>query len=230
MILTRDTAWVTLPSSVERLRLGSEVESCNGHGRNPYGLIGSLMSLAATNRVIDLLTAHATVDYIGESISQLEHALQCAHFARRAHAKPDAVVAALLHDIGHLVDPSAPQMAGLGTCDHERLGAQWLRALGMRESVVRLVEGHVQAKRFLAFSNPRYRQRLSAASLGTLAFQGGPMTPQEATDFQQDPDHKRMLALRQWDEQAKEIDLCVAPLETYRPFIASQFIGAGSLR
>ena len=42
--------------------------------------------------------------YFGESVSMTEHALQAAYFARTAGAPPGLVVAALLHDIGHLVD------------------------------------------------------------------------------------------------------------------------------
>ncbi len=40
----------------------------------------------------------------------------------------------------------------------------------------RLVEYHVQAKRYLTFSQPDYYARLSEASRRTLAYQGGVMT------------------------------------------------------
>lgn len=38
----------------------------------------------ATQDLVALLEDRGTGDYIGESISQLEHSLQCAHFAKQA--------------------------------------------------------------------------------------------------------------------------------------------------
>ena len=45
-------------------------------------------------------------DYIGEPVSQREHALQAAAHARASGAPKAAVLAALLHDVGHLQYPS----------------------------------------------------------------------------------------------------------------------------
>src|SRR3954469_16102883 len=113
--------------------------------------------------------------YIGEPVSQLEHALQCAELARSANAGSHEVLAALFHDIGHLVAPSgAAEMDDLGILDHEGLGAEWLAALVFRANVCDLVRAHVAAKRYLACRKPGYYARLSDASRGTLAFQGGP--------------------------------------------------------
>jgi len=41
--------------------------------------------------------------YFGEAVSQTEHALQTAHLAEKAVAPDMLVVAALLHDLGHLL-------------------------------------------------------------------------------------------------------------------------------
>jgi hypothetical protein len=38
--------------------------------------------------LITLLEERGTGDYIGESISQLEHSLQCAHYAKQAGSYP----------------------------------------------------------------------------------------------------------------------------------------------
>lgn len=37
-----------------------------------------------TQTLIKLLEERGTSDYIGESVNQLEHSLQCAHFANQA--------------------------------------------------------------------------------------------------------------------------------------------------
>ena len=144
-------------------------------------------------------------DYIGEPISQLEHAQQAALLARKAGANSDVVLAAFFHDIGHLCAPlNAAEMDGLGVLNHESIGAEFLRKHGLRGMVPDLVELHVQAKRYLCCRNQIYRSRLSAASRGTLAFQGGVMTEAEAEDFESHPLFRDILRLRAWDEAAKE--------------------------
>ena len=148
--------------------------------------------------------------YFGEPVTQLEHALQCAHLAEQAGADEETVMAAFLHDIGHLLPPELVSveatmgyMDGYGTIDHERLGADFLREQGFFEKVAQLIENHVNAKRYLVYKNPDYFARLSEASLKTLEFQGGPMRTGEALAFETNPYFKGILQLRVWDEQAK---------------------------
>ncbi|GAB4017011.1 HD domain-containing protein [Spirosoma koreense] len=143
--------------------------------------------------------------YFGEPVTQLEHALQCGLLAEEAEADDETVVAAFLHDIGHLLPPELANgyMDGYGTVDHEKLGADYLRKMGFSEKVAQLIEHHVNAKRYLVYKNPNYFARLSEASLKTLEFQGGPMTPAEAAAFETNPYFKGILLMRVWDEQAK---------------------------
>ena len=146
-------------------------------------------------------------DYIGEPISQLEHMLQAATLAHQSGADNELILAAFFHDVGHLcAPPSTPQMDGLGVVNHEGLGARLLKTVGFSSRITQLVELHVQAKRYLCFKNPNYYRQLSSASKGTLQFQGGVMSAQEAADFQQHPLFKDTLRLRVWDEQAKVPD------------------------
>ena len=42
--------------------------------------------------------------YDGEGVTQLEHALQTANLAQHSGATPALVTAALLHDLGHLLN------------------------------------------------------------------------------------------------------------------------------
>ena len=53
-------------------------------------------------------------------ITVLAHALQCAQLAEWAHADPALVAAALLHDLGQLMDAgdAEPQEQGLDLADH----------------------------------------------------------------------------------------------------------------
>lgn len=155
--------------------------------------------------------------YFGEPITQVEHALQSAYLAEQAGADDETIVAALLHDIGHLLPPESAEgyMDGYGTVDHEKLGADFLRARGFPEKVAQLIEHHVNAKRYLVFKNPKYFARLSEASLKTLEFQGGPMSEAEAATFEANPYFKGILQMRTWDEQAKIPDLATPSMEYY---------------
>jgi predicted HD phosphohydrolase len=147
------------------------------------------------------------IDYIGESISQLEHARQAAWLAWESGSSESLVLGAFFHDIGHLcAGPDAPQMDGLGVVDHEGIGAQELREHGLGGEVADLVEQHVQAKRYFCFIRPNYLQRLSVASRGTLDFQGGPMEAEQARSFEAHPLFNQILRLRTWDEAAKVVE------------------------
>lgn len=167
--------------------------------------------------ITSLFTQGGHDAYFGEPVTQLEHALQCAQLAEQSGADKETVVAAFLHDIGHLLPPerAGNYMDGYGTVDHERLGADYLRERGFSEKVAQLIENHVNAKRYLVARNPAYFERLSEASLKTLGFQGGPMTPDEARAFEVNPYYKEILQLRGWDEQAKIPDLSTPGLDYY---------------
>jgi len=167
----------------------------------------------AVDELFALYQAHGHDDYIGEPVSQLEHMYQAAQLAEAAGADDEVVLAAFFHDLGHLCAAhTAPSMAGFGVVDHEQLGADYLRARGFSARLARLVQSHVQAKRYLTYKYPSYLQQLSPASRATLAFQGGVMSAAEAEAFEQDPDAELILQLRQWDEQAKEANQPVGSL------------------
>lgn len=155
-------------------------------------------------------------DYIGEPVSQLEHMSQAAQRAMAEGFDDEVVLAAFFHDIGHICTQGAENMGGFGVVSHERLGADYLRRAGFSERLARLVEYHVQAKRYLTFKEPGYYERLSQASRRTLEYQGGVMSAEEARAFEQDPLCTVSLRLRQWDEQAKELWVPVMDLQVLK--------------
>ena len=59
------------------------------------------MSIA--DDVFNIFQRRGSGAYFGDRVSMTEHALQAAYFAREESAPPTLIVAALLHDIGHLV-------------------------------------------------------------------------------------------------------------------------------
>jgi phosphonate degradation associated HDIG domain protein len=153
-----------------------------------------------------------------DTVTQTEHALQSAALAERDSAEPPLVVAALLHDIGHLLVDEHNGHDGFLTRDeqHERLGAavlaRWLPA-----TVTGPIALHVPAKRYLVATDPDYAATLSPASLRSLAVQGGPMSPAEATTFIRRRYANPACRLRRWDDRAKVANLAIPPFEHYRP-------------
>lgn len=166
--------------------------------------------------VFGLYEEHGAADYIGEPVSQIEHMSQAAQRAMAEGFDDEVVLAAFFHDIGHLCGQGADNMGGYGVVSHERLGADYLRRAGFSERMAKLVEYHVQAKRYLTFSQPDYYARLSEASRRTLAYQGGVMSADEAHSFEQDPLCAVSLRMRHWDEQAKEMHVPVLDLEVLK--------------
>ncbi|MBV4453253.1 MULTISPECIES: phosphonate degradation HD-domain oxygenase [Pseudomonas] len=167
----------------------------------------------AIAEVFGLYERHGTADYIGEPVSQIEHMSQAAQLAMAEGVNDEVILAAFFHDIGHLCAQGGENMGGYGAVSHERLGAEYLRRAGFSERLTTLVEYHVQAKRYLTFSEPDYYARLSEASRRTLAYQGGMMSAEEARTFEQDPLCAVSLRLRHWDEQAKHMHVPVLDLQ-----------------
>lgn len=175
--------------------------------------------------VFGLYEQHGAADYIGEPVSQIEHMSQAAQRAMAEGFDDEVVLAAFFHDIGHLCGQGADNMGGYGVVSHERLGADYLRRAGFSERMAKLVEYHVQAKRYLTFSQPDYYARLSEASRRTLAYQGGVMSADEAHSFEQDPLCAVSLRMRHWDEQAKELNVPVLDLKLHK-FKAARLLAA----
>ncbi|MFC3417854.1 HD domain-containing protein [Algoriphagus hitonicola] len=168
--------------------------------------------------IFNLYDKHGNEDYIGEPVSQLEHMYQSALLAQSEGRDEQVVLAAFFHDIGHLITHliKTDSMSGFGVKRHEIIGANFLRELGFPEKIALLVENHVQAKRYLTFISPDYYQLLSEASRQTLRYQGGPMNEKEAQDFENHELFKLSLAMRKWDEEAKEENIPVGNLHTFR--------------
>ena len=74
--------------------------------------------------IVRLFQERGDAAYVGEPVSQTEHALQTAWAAERAAASKALIAAALLHDIGHLLHDLPEDCAEQGIDDaHEVRGA-----------------------------------------------------------------------------------------------------------
>lgn len=178
---------------------------------------------ARVDEVFDLFDRFGNADYIGEAISQLEHGCQAAQCAEKEGFSEEVILAALFHDIGHLCEMNGdqPQMGGYGVMEHEKLGADFLRDRGFSDNMAKLVQSHVEAKRYLCFADADYFGKLSDASKKTLEYQGGVMTEAEAADFEQDPLFHTIIRMRHWDEMAKEVAVPLPDMQRYRQMAIS---------
>lgn len=181
------------------------------------------MTEEAVARLADLYARRGANSYVGEPVTQLEHAAQAAELARGEGYDDEVVCAAFLHDVGHLCgdDGHGERMGRWGVAHHERVGADYLSRMGFSDRVVALVARHVDAKRYLTRTRPDYYEQLSEASKQTLKFQGGPMSAAEAAEFEADPLFDLILKLREWDEAAKVTGGAPATLEGYARLFAA---------
>ncbi|WP_454765520.1 phosphonate degradation HD-domain oxygenase [Cupriavidus campinensis] len=161
-------------------------------------------------RIETLFASHGTAWYGGEAISQTAHALQCAQLAEQAGEPAPLIVAALLHDVGHLM------LAESSTTDmrHQEAAAQALAGL-FGDDVTEPVRLHVAAKRYLCAADPAYFATLSPASVHSLALQGGPYDAAQASAFIASPHAEAAVRLRRYDDLAKVVDLPTPALEHY---------------
>ena len=151
--------------------------------------------MTAVETIGELFAGPGAQAYLGEPVSIGAHMRQAGALAEGAGADGSLVAAALLHDIGHL--------RGETDAGHGEAGAQWL-SQWFGEVVTEPVRLHVAAKRFLCAVEPGYFGLLSAESVRTLICQGGPMTPGEAAAFEALPHARDAVAVRRWDDQAKD--------------------------
>jgi phosphonate degradation associated HDIG domain protein len=166
--------------------------------------------------LIDIFNSKGDELYGGEEVTQLQHGLQAAYFAEQENASNDLVVAALLHDIGHLLHELPDNATEQGIDDvHEALGAQFL-ATYFNDLIVDVVKLHVEAKRYLCLVEPGYYSTLSSTSKASLLLQGGIMSSTEKELFEHHTYYQEAVMARKWDDLAKDPAIVTRPIESYK--------------
>ena len=172
--------------------------------------------MALTLRHIEgLFEAHGHIEYSGEGVTQLEHALQAAQLAEQAGAAPELVTAAFLHDLGHMLNLRGETPSARGIDDqHQYFAIPFLRPL-FPLSVIEPIRLHVDAKRALCALEPGYYEALSEDSKRSLVLQGGVYTPEQAAAFRAKPHAEDAMRVRRWDDAAKVAGATTPPLSYY---------------
>ena len=151
--------------------------------------------MTAVEVIGELFAGLGARDYLGEPVTIGEHMLQAGALAEAAGAEGPLVAAALLHDVGYLLKETDTR--------HGEAGARWL-SQWFGQAVTEPVRLHVAAKRYLCAVDAGYFGLLSAESVRTLSLQGGLMTAVEIAAFEALPQARDAVAVRRWDDQAKD--------------------------
>ncbi len=185
--------------------------------------------MTAVEEIGELFDGPGARDYLGEPVTIGEHMRQAGALAQAAGAPPALIAAALLHDVGHLLwrEMDGPPGGSGGTSPQERTedrhgeaGAGWL-SQWFGPEVTEPVRLHVAAKRYLCAVDAGYAGLLSAESVRTLAVQGGPMPAAEAAQFEAGPHARDAVAVRRWDDQAKDPAAAAPPFGHFAPLVAA---------
>ena len=158
--------------------------------------------------------------FYDESVTQLEHACQCANQAQLHGGSTTQVASALLHDMGHfLLDEHNAENDFLEEDqNHEEIGANYLEPF-FPEVVTTPIRLHVPAKRYLCTTDASYYEGLSEASKRSFRLQGGVMSDEEQAAFERIPHYQDALQLRRWDDLAKVRGLETPAIDTYREIV-----------
>ena len=187
--------------------------------------LASELAGGTPSQKVDVLLAYLRrrgQSFYDESVTQLEHALQCARQAELAGADPVQVAAALLHDLGHFLVDEHDEQADYLTGDllHEEVGASYLQPYFI-ERLTEPVRLHVPAKRYLCTTDAAYYDGLSRASKRSFQLQGGPLSAAEQAEFERNPHAQDAVRLRRWDDLAKVKGLRTPGLRRYREAVQS---------
>lgn len=159
--------------------------------------------VSGVGSLMDLLHEAGAYRYGGEAVSQLAHALQCAQLAEAEKARDELVIAALLHDLGHLLGNHGEEAAQHGVDDKHQFRAMPMLRRIFEPAVTEPIRLHVNAKRYLCCVDPAYYASLSPASKASLELQGGSYSVEEAKRFITQPYARDAARLRTWDDRAK---------------------------
>jgi phosphonate degradation associated HDIG domain protein len=175
--------------------------------------------MSVYQEVVDLFESAKAAEYLGEDITLVEHMVQCGDLAVEDGADDWLVVAALLHDIGHILISDAQEAQDAGEDrHHDEVGAAWI-AQRFPEEIVEAVRLHVDAKKYLVSEVPGYVDQLSEASRITLKIQGGGFTEQECAEFLEQPFALEAIDLRVWDDAGKVRGTTSTDLSRFREAI-----------
>ena len=158
-------------------------------------------------------------EYLGEPVTMGQHMLQGAAMAEQSREPDEIIIGTLLHDIGHFTSEFGTfSMEDTEDRYHEDAGAAVLEEF-FPKVITDCCRHHVAAKRYLCATDPEYFQKLSTASIHSLNLQGGPMCEAEIKDFEKNPNLKKILKVRLYDDAGKIPDMVTPSFWHFAPLV-----------
>ena len=158
-------------------------------------------------------------EYLGEPVTMGQHMLQGATMAEKSREPDEIIIGTLLHDIGHFTSEFGTfSMEDTEDRYHEDAGAAVLEEF-FPKVITDCCRHHVAAKRYLCATDPEYFQKLSTASIHSLNLQGGPMSEAEINDFEKNPNLKKILKVRLYDDAGKIPDMITPSFWHFAPLV-----------
>ena len=182
----------------------------------------SVTDLNATN-IVDFIGSifekRGDEEYLGEPVTMGQHMLQGATMAEKSREPDEIIIGTLLHDIGHFTSEFGTfSMEDTEDRYHEDAGAAVLEQF-FPKVITDCCRHHVAAKRYLCATDPEYFQKLSTASVHSLNLQGGPMSEAELKDFEKNPNLKKILKVRLYDDAGKIPDMVTPSFWHFAPLV-----------
>ena len=182
----------------------------------------SVTDLNATN-IVDFIGSifekRGDEEYLGEPVTMGQHMLQGATMAEKSREPNEIIIGTLLHDIGHFTSEFGTfSMEDTEDRYHEDAGAAVLEQF-FPKVITDCCRHHVAAKRYLCATDPEYFQKLSTASVHSLNLQGGPMSEAELKDFEKNPNLKKILKVRLYDDAGKIPDMITPSFWHFAPLV-----------
>lgn len=176
--------------------------------------------MTIVDELIEIYATRGLETFEGDRItSQTAHGLQAAMIAEAEGASESMIVAALLHDIGRIINPKDREITDKGgDAKHEEVARTFLEP-HFGPDVTMPIKWHVAAKRYLVATDPAYSKKVSAGSKRSMAGQGGVLDDGETQAFIAQPFARDGVALRLWDDRAKSPDAQTPPFEHFVPYI-----------
>ena len=182
----------------------------------------SVTDLNATNIVNfigSIFEKRGDEEYLGEPVTMGQHMLQGATMAEQSREPDEIIIGTLLHDIGHFTSEFGTfSMEDTEDRYHEDAGAAVLEQF-FPKVITDCCRHHVAAKRYLCATDPEYFQKLSTASIHSLNLQGGPMSEAELKDFEKNPNLKKILKVRLYDDAGKIPDMVTPSFWHFAPLV-----------
>ena len=177
-------------------------------------------------QIIDKIISNFTNNkslYIGEKVTMSEHMIQTAMLAEKAKCNDDLICSCLLHDYGHFILENPDDLIKLNVDGHhENIGHEYLKSF-FKKNIVEPIKYHVLAKRYLA-KDKKYYDHLSEASKTSLNLQGGVLSNDECSKFENQKYFKPSILLRKFDEAAKKTNIKMKTIDNYKSLLKSKLL------